>query len=160
MKRSTILLLCVLNILSIEAKPILEGDEIDSHEAAFHHAIHDSAEFYLVCVYEVAKKPSNKVWEQLDIKATVVESIKGGKPVGEKINFQRVLDGKYGDVSHMVGSLYFVRYDKVEGASPAEPKTLEINPQDPHAVFGISKDLLRTAKEHKEAEQDASGNRR
>ena len=157
MKYKILLLLCALGVLSIHAKPILEGDEIDSHEAAFHHAIHGSAEFYLVCIYEVTKKPWNKVWEQLEIKATVVEAIKGGKPVGEKISFQRVLDGKYGDVTHMVGSLYFVRYDKGEGPTPDESKT-EINPQDPHAIFGCSKDFLRTAKEHKDAEHVVGGN--
>jgi hypothetical protein len=152
MKCVTILLAWTITTLGIHTKPIPGGEEIDSHASAFHHAIHNSAEFYLVCLYDVHKKPWNKDWEQLEIKATIVLPIKGRKPMGEKISFERVLDGKYGDISHMDGSLYFVRYDKVEGAASGEPRKLGIDAQDPHAVFRSSEDLFRVALEHKETE--------
>lgn len=147
MKRTLVPTFITLGVLGIHAKPIPEGGEIDSHEAAFHHAIHESTEFHLVCVYDMKKKPVGKAGEELEIQATIIRPIKGDRPVGAKISFKRFLDGKYGDISSMDGTIYFVRFDKVEN----EPGKVEINPQDPHAVFRSSEELLKIAREHEAA---------
>ena len=121
--------------------------EIDSHEAAFHTMLHDGAEFYLICITTVDKKPWHGEWEQLFIKATIVDVIRGPKKVGDKIEYNRVLDGKYGDISALQGSLYFVRFDIDD-----ETKTSSVDPQDPQALFSYTAAFHAQAIEHKKEE--------
>ncbi len=124
--------------------------EIDSHEAAFHTMLHDGAEFYLICITQVDKKPWRGEWEQLFIKATIVDVIRGDRKIGDKIEYNRVLDGKYGDISGLQGSLYFVRFDIDD-----ETKTSGVNPQDPQALFSYTEAFHAEAIEHKKKENKA-----
>ena len=138
-------------LLIIYSIPIgLAGErpaEIDSHEAAFHTMLHDGAEFYLICITQVNKKPWSGEWEQLFIKATIVDVIRGARKVGDRIEYNRVLDGKYGDISGLQGSLYFVRFDVDQ-----DTKTSRVDPQDPQALFSYSEAFHAVATEHKKKE--------
>ncbi|MDP0489550.1 MAG: hypothetical protein Q7Q71_00700 [Verrucomicrobiota bacterium JB023] len=154
MKIHTIVLSSLAAMTCVLAEPIKDGDEIDSYEAAFHHMLHDAAEFYLVCIYEVEKKPWGKEWEQLEIKATVIDPIKGAKKVGEKLNYRRVLDGKYGDISSLNGSLKFVRLITDEEKPDDEAF---VDAQDPMSVFRYSPEFHKVAREHRQAEQGGAG---
>ncbi len=124
--------------------------EIDSYESSFHYRIHDSVEFCLVCYTSVEKKPWRGAGEQLLITATIVDVIRGSRKIGDRIKFQRVLDGKYGDISHLSGSLNFIRFDKAP--NPAFKKTI-VDAQDPQAVFRFSEAFHIVALKHKIAEQ-------
>lgn len=139
------------------AHPLLSAgelrDEIDSFGESFHQALHVAPEIYLVCYYQVDKKPWAKEWERLEIKATVVEVIRGERKVGDRIEFDRVLDGKYGDISKLPGSLNYVQYYRNDQEGSPEFGKLNIDPQDPAALFRFSSELSVIAAEHKEAQQ-------
>ena len=140
-------------VMIYSASIVVAGErpaEIDSYEAAFHTTLHDGPEFYLVCITQADKKPWRGEWEQLFIKATIVEVIRGEKKVGEKIEYNRVLDGKYGDISSLHGSLYFVRFDIDD-----ETKVIGVDPQDPQALFSYSEEFHAQAIEHKNKENKA-----
>ena len=124
--------------------------EIDSHESAFHIMLHDKAGFCLVCYTEVMKKPWRGEWEKLEIEATIVEVYRGKRKIGDRIKFTRVMDGKFGDISHLQGSLNFVRFDKSDNP---DSKVTFVDGQDPQAVFGYSSEFHAVAKKHKQAEQ-------
>ena len=128
-------------------------DEIDSYEEAFHHALHTAPEIYLVCYYKVEKKPWSKEWEQLEIKATIVDAIRGERKVGDRIEFGRVLDGKYGVISKLVGGLYYVQYYRNDSEGSPEFGKLDIDPQDPLALFRFSEAFSTMTAEHKEKAQ-------
>jgi hypothetical protein len=133
-------------------------DEIDSYEEAFHQALHTAPEIYLVCFYQVEKKPWAKEWERLEIKATIVEVIRGERKVGERIEFERVLDGKYGDISKLIGSLKYVQYYRKDQEGSPEFGKLDIDPQDPAALFRYSPEFSVIAAEHKpKAQQPGTG---
>lgn len=151
MKRLTIILGSLSVMMCVRAEPIKDIDEIDSYESAFHHMLHDSAEFYLICIYEVKKKPWGEEWEQLEIKATVIDAIKGDKKIGEKINYTRVLDGKYGDISGLTGSLKFVQFIKDDEKPEGDAF---VDAQDPMSVFRYSPEFHKVARKHQQAEQD------
>ena len=128
--------------------------EIDSHESAFHIMLHDGAGFCLVCYSRVEKK----LWrggEKLEIEATIVEVYRGKRKIGDRIKFTRVFDGKFGDISHLHGSLYFVRFDKAP--NPAIKQTI-VDAQDPQAVFSYTAEFHTIAKKHQQAEQVAAPN--
>ena len=147
MKPYLTVLATVVFAVAISAKPFKDGDEIDSYESAFHYMLHDSAEFYLVCIYEVEKKPWMKEWEQLDIKATVVDPIKGGKKIGDQIEYNRVYDGKIGDISGLKGALKFVRLIRAED----KPQSVAfVDSQDPQSVFRYSPEFHAVARDHRE----------
>jgi len=124
--------------------------EVDSYESSFHFMIHDGDGFCLVCYTSIEKKPWGKVFEQLEITATIIEVYKGTRKIGDKIKFNRVLDGKYGDISHLQGSLQFVRFDKAH--NPAIKNTV-VDAQDPQAIFKFSEKLHKVARKHKVPEQ-------
>ena len=124
--------------------------EINSHESAFHYMIHDGAGFCLVCYTRVEKKPWRGEWEKLEIEATIVEVYRGKRKIGDRIKFTRVMDGKFGDISHLHGSLNFVRFDKPD--NPDSKETF-VDGQDPQAVFSYSTEFHAVAKQHKQAEQ-------
>ena len=132
-----------------------QRDEIDSYEEAFHHALHTAPEIYLVCYYQVEKKPWGKEWEQLEIKATIIDAIRGERKVGDRIEFGRVFDGKYGDILKLVGSHYYVQYYRNDSEGSPEFGELDIDPQDPLALFRYSGDLSTIADEHKQKAQQA-----
>lgn len=133
-------------------------EEVDSYEEAFHHAIHNAPEIYLICYYQIDKKPWGKEWEQLEIKATIVDVVKGERKVGDKIEFVRVLDGKYGDISMLSGSLHYVQYYRVEEKDAPEFGKLSIDAQDPFALFRYSPEFSVLASKHKnKAQQDGGG---
>lgn len=133
-------------------------DEIDSYEEAFHHALHKAPEIYLVCYYQVEKKPWGQEWERLEIKATIVEVIRGERKVGDRIEFGRVLDGKYGDISKLAGSLNYVQYYRIDQEGSPEFGKRNIDPQDPAALFRYSPEFAVIAADHKpKAQQDGTG---
>jgi hypothetical protein len=137
----------VLSALSTHADELKA--EIDSAAEAFHRPLHLASEMYLVCYYKVDKKPWGKEWEQLEIRATVVDVVNGPKKIGERIQFVRVLDGKYGDISHLLGSLNYVHsHDRGK---------FEIDAQDPHAIFGYTEERAKVALAHKKAGQAEAG---
>ena len=154
MIRATILTL-VVTFFSASAFAGEKPDEIDSHESAFHYMIHDGAAFCLVCYTVVEKKPWRGEWEQLEIQATIVEVFRGEKTVGDRIQFRRVMDGKFGDISLLHGSLRFVRFDRSEENAGGE---LSVDPQDPQAIFGYSAEFHAVARSHSNAEQADGGN--
>ena len=55
--------------------------EIDSYESSFHFMIHDGDGFCLVCYTSIEKKPWGKVFEQLEITATIIEVYKGTRKI-------------------------------------------------------------------------------
>ncbi len=131
-------------------------EEIGSYEEAFHHALHKAPEIYLVCYYQVDKKTWAKDWEKLEIKATIVEVIRGKRKIGERIEFERVLDGKYGDISKMAGALQYIQYYRNKHEGSPEFGKLYIDPQDPIAIFPYSTAFSAMVSEHKaKAQQDA-----
>jgi len=125
--------------------------EIDSPIAAFHLALHDSDELYLVCYTKVDKLPWQKSWEQIRISATITEVLRGNKKVGDKVHFRRTLDGKYGDISNLHGSLNFIRFVKTVS-------NVSVDPQDPQSVFQYTEELHQFARKHINVEQDAVAN--
>jgi hypothetical protein len=150
-----ILLLAALWLASIQ--PLLLGgelrEEVDSYEEAFHHALHNAPEIYLICFYQVEKKVWAEEWEQLKINATVVDVVKGALKVGERIEFERVLDGKYGDISKLEGSLYYVQFHRNNDEKSPRFGKLDIDPQDPFALFRHSPDFSVQADKYKKKAQ-------
>ncbi|MBN8460531.1 MAG: hypothetical protein J0M04_22095 [Verrucomicrobia bacterium] len=144
--------------LALPLPPIAAGElreEIDSAKEAFHHALHDAPAIYLVCYYKVEMKLWNGDWEQLDIQATIVEVVRGDQKVGDRINFERVMDGKYGDISKLAGSLYYVQLYRNDHEGTPNFGKLDIDPQDPLAVFPYSQERSAMAAEHKKKAQQA-----
>ena len=120
-----------------------ELKEIGSIKEAFHHNLHNSEEMYLVRYSSVEKKSWMAIGEKLEITAEVVEIIKGTKNKGAVITFTRVLDGKYGNISHLNGSLFFVPfYINSDGE-------LEVDSQDPAWITRHTKEFYVLAQNHK-----------
>ena len=111
---------------------------------AFHAAFHINTESYLICIYKVDKQPPRIGYpDQINIKATVIEAIQGNKKVGEKFSFERILDGKYGDVSGMAGGLYYVfLYTNDHGK-------ILVSSQDPNALWEYKEEYKPVANSHK-----------
>ena len=86
-------------------------DGLDSPPKVFHHyGIHSHVEGYLVCVYEVETTGGSK--NEMEIRSTVVERIRGTRKMGDRLAFKRVSDATTEKVSRasasMVGGLYYV----------------------------------------------------
>lgn len=132
--------------------------EIDSNNEAFHHALHLAAEMYLVCYYQLEQRPLQGGCE-LKIKATIVEVIRGELKVGDRIEFTRFLDdnkANQADFSGLVGSLKYVQYKWNDQSAGGGLGKLEIDAQDPQALFGHSADFAALAAQHKQAPQKSA----
>jgi hypothetical protein len=136
-------ILSVFGLSHAGEKPV----EIDSQATAFHYMIHEGEGFCLVCYTKVEKKPWQGEWEQLEISATIVEVFRGSRKVGDRIRFRRGIDGKFGNISHLHGSLNFIHFDKPE--APNAKETL-VDGQDPQAVFRYSEAFHKVATDHKD----------
>ena len=144
----------VLATLIALAEVSLSGErplEIDSAESSFHTQIHDGAGLCLVCYTSVRVISKPKQWDKLEITATIVNVVKGKHKIGESVKFLRKVEGKAGEVSHLVGGLRFVRFDKSEGGNE---ERCYISFQDPAAVRPVSEVLLRIANEHQKQMQE------
>ena len=169
MKRALVLLyLMILQPTCLDAeKDIgkeLANDDVEYEtwrQNTFGSAVDYFAECYVVCVYKVSSSlNTNPVlarhkWEQLHIECTVVKTIKGTKSVSEKFKFTRALEGKAGDVSSMIGGLYFVFF------SENEQKRIYVDPQDYSVMWQYSQAYLEIAEkvvgeEYQKAEQVAA----
>ncbi len=148
----TTVLLASIRICLLAGEP---RDKTDKYKDAFHHALNTAPEIYLVCYYQVEKKPWREIWEQLEIKATIVDAIRGERKVGDRIDFGRVRDGKFGDISQLVGSLYYVQYYRNDVEGSPEFGKLHIDSQHPRALFRYSDDLSGLVAEHKQKAQQA-----
>ncbi|MBI4659812.1 MAG: hypothetical protein HY735_13310 [Verrucomicrobia bacterium] len=122
----------------------VDADSLNSPEKVFHHyGIHAHIEAYLVCVYSVEKKRETNL-DTIQIKATVIDRIKGKKKIGERVAFLRCFDYQLGDVSYMNGALYYVIFRRFENGEVA------VDSQDPIAMANYEPELEAVAERHKE----------
>ena len=116
--------------------------EVDSPNKAFlDYGLRSQAEAYLVCVWQVDKTPGDG--NGADIQATVLESIKGPKKIGEKFRFQRISDSGVWDFAPLRGGLYYVFFKKgVDGR-------VSVDVQDPGALWKYSDELRRIVERYR-----------
>ena len=106
--------------------------EVDSPIKAFvQYGLDRRAEAYLVCVYQAEMTGGAK--NEAEIRATVVDRIKGTKLVGESLSFKRVSNSGAWDLPGMRGRLLYVFLDR-----DADGRAF-VDIQDPQALWG-SKD--------------------
>ena len=65
------------------------------------------------------------------------------------------MDGKYGDISKLAGSLHYVQLYRNDHEGTPNFGKLDIDPQDPLAVFPYSQERSAMATEHKKKAQQA-----
>lgn len=111
-----------------------EKGEVDSPLKAFlEYGLRFQAEAYLVCVWQVDRTPGDG--NGADIQATVLESIKGPKQIGEKFRFQRISDSGVWDFAPLRGGLYYVFLKRgIDGR-------VSVDVQDPGAMWKYSDEL-------------------
>ncbi len=109
--------------------------EVDSPIKAFvQYGLDRRPEAYLVCVYQAETTGGLK--NEVEIRATVVDRIKGTKQVGEILSFKRVSDGAW-DLPGMRGALLYVFLDQdTDGRA-------FVDIQDPQALWGYSDELQK-----------------
>ena len=106
-------------------------------------------EWYLVCDYAVRVQPHGikhlaaKGWEEVVISCTVVDSIRGGKKVGERFEYRRYREGKSKNTKSLIGGLRYVFF-----VESADGKRF-VDPQDPASVWKHSKELARVVESHR-----------
>ena len=117
-----------------------EKGEVDSSIKAFlEYGLRAQAEAYLVCVWQVDRTLGDG--NGADIQATVLESIKGPKQIGDKFRFQRISDSGVWDFAPLRGGLYYVFLKRGNDGQ------VSVDVQDPGAVWKYS-DELRGVVEH------------
>ncbi len=118
--------------------------EPDNDLKDFHRLIHHNVESYIICVYGIEKIPQRVGYkDQIIIKSTITYAVKGKKKIGEKLIFNRMKDGKFGDVSHMRGRLYFVFLHSMGSGD------ISVDPQDPAALIKYKEEYYKVAIGHK-----------
>lgn len=121
-----------------------ELDENNGPNEYIHQVLHRAVEVYLVR-YDAVVKSARAYGtgdDRIDVSATIIEGIKGKRSTGDRIEFFRVLDGRYKDTNKFVGQLYIVFYEETENGAV-------INPQDPSAVTMHSIEKLQYLQNHK-----------
>jgi len=108
--------------------------EIDSPTKAFvQRGLDGSAEAYLVCIYQAERTGGWK--NEAEIQATVVERIKGAKPIGDRFSFKRASDSDTRNPSYLRGKLFYVFLDQAADGNPV------VDIQDPLALWEYTEEL-------------------
>jgi hypothetical protein len=117
--------------------------EVDSPSKAFlEYGIRSHPEAYLACLWEVEKTPEGDNWAE--IRATVVESIKGSKKTGERFTFKRITDSGVWDFAYLRGGLYYVfLQNSADGR-------VSVDAQDPNALWKYSDELRRVVARYRQ----------
>ncbi|MEO5804807.1 MAG: hypothetical protein ABIR24_14885 [Verrucomicrobiota bacterium] len=133
---------CGARMFSAEPQDV-DADSLDSDLKTFHHyGIQNHAESYLVCLHDVEKTGGPK--NEAEIKATVVDRIKGEKRVGEEFVFRRVSDSSFEQLLRMRGGLYYVFLNK------EDDEKMTVDGQDPAALRKYSDELREMVHRHKQ----------
>jgi len=133
---------CGARMFSAEPQDV-DADSLDSDLKKFHHyGIQNHAESYLVCLYDVEKTGGPK--NEAEIKATVVDRIKGEKRFGEEFVFRRVSESSFEQLLRMRGGLYYVFLKKEDDGKMA------VDGQDPAALRKYSDELGELVQRHKQ----------
>jgi hypothetical protein len=127
---------CASNLSSERA-----GDVDSAVKAFVQYGLDRRPEAYLVCVYEAETTGGYK--HEVEIRATVVERIKGKKHVGEKFAFRRGSDAGPFDLGRFRGELFYVFLDK-----DADGR-LFVDAQDPQALWEYSAELHRIVEKYR-----------
>ncbi len=147
MKKLFIILIAIL-LFFLSAFSFAGGDfdhsaEPDNDLKDFHRLIHHNVESYIICVYEIEKIEQRVGYkDQIIIKSTITFTIKGKKRIGERLIFNRIKDGKFGDISHMKGRLYFVFLHSMGSGD------ISVDPQDPAALIKYKEEYNKVANDH------------
>jgi len=119
-----------------------ELDENNGPSEYAHQMLHRAVEVYVVRYDDVVKSTwANGAGDRIDVSATIVEGVKGSRANGDKIDFFRILDGRYRDTNKLIGQLFIIFYEKTENG-------ITINPQDPSAVTRHSLEKLQYLQYH------------
>jgi hypothetical protein len=116
--------------------------EVDSPVKAFvQYGLDRRTEAYLVCVHHAETTGGSK--NEVEIHATVVDSIKGKKHVGERFAFRRGSDSGVWNLVRLKGDLFYVFLDE-----DADGR-LFVDAQDPQALWGYSIELHRIVEKYR-----------
>lgn len=122
-----------------------DGDSLNSPAKTFHHyGLHAHAEAYLVCIYKVEK--TGGAINEMRIKATVIDHIKGSRKLGSQFIFTRLSDGSHEEVSRTIsnlqGGLFYVFLDVGEDGQAG------VDAQDPIALWKYTEELREVVARH------------
>ncbi len=144
-------------VMSLQCMTAHGGDLVKIDGDAFHELIHACekgerglVEAYLVCIHEAkpgwmqgGNKPKTR------LKATVVGVIRGGRCVGEWIEFERTYEAKAPrDEAYYLGKLYYVFLRAFTDRHAYRVRYIDVDPQDPEVMFGYSVERAQTAAAH------------
>lgn len=129
--------LCIIALAITPAVCVAtELDESRGPSEYIHQMLHRSVEVYVVKYEKVVKSTwANGAADKIQVSAKIEKVIRGSKTQGESIKFERIMDGRYGDVSMFVGQSYVVFYEEHGGEAV-------INPQAPGAVMEHSNESV------------------
>lgn len=119
------------------------------HNNAFHRGLESRPELYLVCIhgYKVQQHGSVPEWEELALRSTIVDVVRGEKKVGDLFEYRHYLDGKAVDPEKMLGTLWYVFVS--EEKDQDGKKFRFVDPQDPSCRVGYSAELAKIVAEHR-----------
>jgi hypothetical protein len=134
----TLIFLVLLPLFSLAS----ELNENNGPSEYIHQTLHRAVEVYVVRYDSVVKSTwADGAGDRIDVSATIIDGVKGSRATGDKINFFRILDGRYKDTNEFVGQLFIIFYEKTENG-------ININPQDPSAVTAHCVEKLKYLQDH------------
>jgi hypothetical protein len=119
------------------------------HTNAFHRGLEDRPELYLVCIhgFKVQSHGSVPEWEELALRSTIVDAVRGGKKVGDLLEYRHYLDVKAVNPEQMVGTLWYIFVS--EDLDDDGKKVRFVDPQDPSCRVRYTEDLAKIVAEHR-----------
>jgi hypothetical protein len=117
------------------------------HNNAFHRT-EDFPELYLVCIHGIKVQPhgimAGEGWEELGLRSTIVDVVRGDKKVGDQLDYRRYLDGKAVNPEKRLGTLWYVFVTETD-----DGKHRFVDPQDPVCHVPYTEKLAKIVAEHR-----------
>lgn len=106
-------------------------------------------EFYLVCIHGFKVQPHGSVpeWEELALRSTIVDVIRGEKKVGDTLEYRHYLDGKAVEPEKIVGTLWYVFVSEFETEDGKMVRF--VDPQDPSCRIPYTPKRAKILAEHR-----------
>jgi hypothetical protein len=106
-------------------------------------------ELYLVCIHGFKVQPHGSVpeWDELALRSTIVEVIRGDRKVGDLLEYRHYLDGKAVAPETIVGTLWYVTVSEEETKDGG--KVRFVDPQDPSCRIPYTAERAKIVAEHR-----------
>jgi hypothetical protein len=146
-------LFLILTASAIAGEHHVDDDDFAGWDQWFHnnafHRVEGRPELYLVCIhgFKVQSHGSVPEWEELALRSTVVDVVRGEKKVGDTLEYRHYIDGKAVAPEKILGTLWYIFVS--EELAEDGKKVRFVDPQDPSCRVPYTEDLAKIVAEHR-----------